>query len=96
MLDLPSAHVHIAAGTEEALCEWVDLAGLPPDWTASPAPASNMDLGTAWVHAGTSAVLVVPSALVPQGRLFRPHAQHPDFSCIRIGSAAPFAFDPAS
>ncbi|MGH7267329.1 MAG: RES family NAD+ phosphorylase [Candidatus Rokuibacteriota bacterium] len=69
-------------------------AALPRNWREYPAPAELADLGTAWVHDGASAVLVVPSAIVPQERnvLFNP--AHPDFRRVRIGRPEAFSFDP--
>jgi len=90
---LLAAYVQIPVDFGDELCERMDLARLPADWTASPAPTSTKDLGTAWVRAGTAAVLVVPSALVPQESLFLLNPQHPDFPRIRTGRAAAFAFD---
>jgi RES domain-containing protein len=45
-------------------------------------------------RAGTSPVLVVPSALVPHENLFLLNPLHLDFSRTRVGPASPFAFGP--
>ncbi len=72
----------------------VTAAALPPKWRAYPAPEALADLGTAWARAGTSAVLMVPSVIVPQERNFLLNPAHPDFRRIRLGRPEPFSFDP--
>jgi RES domain-containing protein len=67
---------------------------LPPNWRDYPAPDALADLGTEWVGAGRTAVLVVPSALVPQERNLLLNPAHRDFRRIRPGTPEPFSFDP--
>lgn len=38
---------------------------LPKNWSASPAPASLQRIGDEWVRTGASAVLEVPTSIVP-------------------------------
>jgi RES domain-containing protein len=66
---------------------------LPTDWRASPPPASLRAIGDAWVRAGKSAVLAVPSAVVESERIFLVNPAHPGFRRIRIGRPQPFAMD---
>ena len=51
-------------------------------------------MGTTWAREGKTAVLAVPSAVIPQERNYLLNPLHPSFSRIRIGAAQPFAFDP--
>jgi RES domain-containing protein len=67
---------------------------LPTTWRRYPAPDALADLGTAWVRAAATAVLVVPSAIVPQERNILLNPAHPDFRRIRLGTREPFSFDP--
>ena len=53
-----------------------------------------MRYGSAWLRRGSTAVLVVPSAIVPPECNVLLNPLHPDFDKIRIGRAHPFAFDP--
>ena len=53
-----------------------------------------MRYGPAWLRAGQSAVLEVPSAIVPSEKNYVPNPRHPDFRRIRIGKALAFVFDP--
>lgn len=72
----------------------IAAATLPPTWRRYPGPGHLADLGTAWVRAGTTAVLVVPSAIVPQERNVLLNPGHRDFRGIRLGTPEPFSFDP--
>lgn len=72
----------------------MDLAVLPDDWRTYPGPESLKDLGTAWVRSGESAVLLVPSCIVPRERNILLNPAHPDFQRIEQGPAEPFSFDP--
>lgn len=72
----------------------LDAALLPPDWRSYPAPERLQDLGTGWVRSGDSAVLLVPSAVIPRERNILLNPVHPDFLKIRIGPPEPFSYDP--
>ncbi len=63
----------------------VEAAALPHDWRRHPAPASLRGVGDDWLDAGRSAVLRVPSAIVPEESNFLLNPGHPDFARIRIG-----------
>jgi RES domain-containing protein len=72
----------------------LDSAGLPSDWRTHPAAPSTRAIGSAWIAAARSAVLSVPSALIPQERNYLLNPAHRDFHKIRIGKPEPFYFDP--
>lgn len=74
--------------------EVLDLSQLPANWKADPAPASVQAIGDAWAAAARSAVLRVPSVLVPAESSFLLNPRHPDFAKLRIGKGIPFEFDP--
>ncbi len=80
--DLPEAITILALGIED----------LPPDWRAYPAPASTQQIGTRWATERRSAVLSVPSALVPAERNYLLNPTHPEFRKITIGRPQPFSF----
>ena len=67
---------------------------LPSTWRAYPAPEALPELGTAWVHTRRTAVLVVPSAIVPQEQNFVLNPAHSEFRRIRLGTPEAFHFDP--
>ena len=72
----------------------VTARGLPGDWRSTPAPARLQRLGADWVRAGKTAVLSVPSAVVPQERNYAFNPRHADFARIKRGKPEPFRIDP--
>lgn len=72
----------------------LDVALLPPDWRSYPASERLQELGDGWVRSGESAVLFVPSAVIPGERNVLINPAHPDFPRIRIGRPEPFSYDP--
>jgi RES domain-containing protein len=74
--------------------ESLDAADLPADWRTYPAPESLARLGAEWVSAATTALLSVPSAVIPHERNYLLNPAHPDFGRLLIGPAEPFGFDP--
>lgn len=67
---------------------------LPGDWRTYPHPESTRTLGDAWLERAATAVLSVPSAIVPQERIYVLNPRHPKFAQLRIGPPQPFAYDP--
>lgn len=67
---------------------------LPANWRADPAPAELQALGDAWIAAGTSAVLRVPSSVIETESNFLLNPAHADFAKIILSEGRPFTFDP--
>jgi RES domain-containing protein len=76
------------------LIERLSSSTLPKNWRAYPAPRSTRAIGDAWLTRATSPVLQVPSVVIPSESNFLLNPVHPQFSKLRIGSPAPFLFDP--
>jgi RES domain-containing protein len=72
----------------------IRLAQLPTNWRRYPAPHALADIGTRWVRGRKTAVLAVPSAVIPSDLNYLLNPLHPAFKQIRIGEAAPFQIDP--
>jgi RES domain-containing protein len=77
----------------DGLVERVDVATLPRDWRQSPPPAALAAIGDAWASRGSSAVLAVPSALVPEETNYLINPRHADAAAIEVGQAEPFTVD---
>jgi RES domain-containing protein len=92
--DLLRRYVIFPVTFDDALLSAVDPAGLPKTWRRSPAPASLQAIGDMWAAAGTSAVLRVPSAIVPGEANFLLNPAHRDFARIALGPRQTIAFDP--
>lgn len=55
---------------------------LDAGWDSSPPPDFTRDLGTDWVHKGSSAIRRVPSAIIPAEHNLVMNPRHPDFAKI--------------
>jgi RES domain-containing protein len=66
---------------------------LPKNWNASPTPASLQKLGDDWVREQVSAVLEVPTAIVPREKNYLLNPAHPDFAKIKLEKPKRFVFD---
>jgi RES domain-containing protein len=66
---------------------------LPPNWREQPPPDETKDLGTRWAQGGATAVLRVPSVVVPAETNYLLNPAHPDFAKLVIGPPEPFALD---
>ncbi|MBI4207265.1 MAG: RES domain-containing protein [Betaproteobacteria bacterium] len=93
--DAKVALVSVEAAIPEAVVvEVVEVASLPKNWNSSPPIEATMALGTRWCVGLRSAVLKVPSAIVPGEFNFLLNPQHPDFKRIKLSKPEPFSFDP--
>lgn len=61
------------------------VAKLPRTWKQHPAPKANAGVGDNWVAAGKSAILKLPSAVVPEEFNYLLNPAHPDFTKIIRG-----------
>jgi RES domain-containing protein len=91
---IPFRYVAIPIGVPDRLVEDLDPASLPADWREEPPPPSCQAVGDTWVRNGRSAVLKVPSVIVPSEANYLLNPTHPDFRKISIGRPEPFVFDP--
>lgn len=92
--DAPEDRLAVAAELPAGLeVETVRAEDLPASWRAYPAPEALKDLGTAWVEAGRTAVLEVPSAVIPAEQNYLLNPRHPDLSGISLREPEPFTFD---
>ena len=91
---LPDDLVAIAIEIPEGLpARRIETAALARTWRASPPPESLAALGDAWAKDRASAVLSVPSAVVPGERNVLLNPAHPDFRKIHAGRPEKFALD---
>jgi len=67
---------------------------LPKEWDAEPPTPASQKIGDDWIKAARSAVLSVPSVLVPFERTLLVNPKHPDFKKIKIRDTGRFALDP--
>ena len=67
---------------------------LPPGWSGTRTAADVRKRGNDWLKRGSSAVLRVPSVVVPVEDNFLLNPAHPDFAAIEIAAPRPFRLDP--
>lgn len=76
------------------LVKSVENTDLPSGWDDDNPGKASQEFGTEWLKSGRSAVLKVPSILVPNDSNFLINPSHPDFRLIRVGKPKPFRFHP--
>jgi len=99
LIHLPSPgvlqrYVTIPIAFDDSRCIRLDPESLPRNWRNNPTLFSTRDIGTDWVNDSASAVLAVPSAVVPDEWNFLVNPRHPDFAKVLIGTPQPFKYDP--
>jgi RES domain-containing protein len=93
--DMPDDLVAVPADVPDTLPRTeLRAESLPPNWRVYPAPEALAELGTAWVRARRTPILLVPSVIVPQERNVLLNPAHSEFRRIRVGPPEPFSFDP--
>lgn len=80
-----SSYVVIETQFPDELVQNLDPALLPANWRASPAPAGTTAIGDNWIGESSSAILRVPSVIVPSEHNYLFNPSHREFSRISIG-----------
>ncbi|MEP6850699.1 MAG: RES domain-containing protein [Acidobacteriota bacterium] len=85
---------HATVGFDE---KWVknveDLAILPANWREFPIPDTVRKIGNDWIRQADSAILRVPTAILPAEFNYVVNLEHPLAREIVYGSVTPFVFD---
>jgi RES domain-containing protein len=96
-LDAPTLlekYVFLELDFDASLVTDLDRSSLPKNWQSDPVPEAIQAIGDRWVLSGDSAVLRVPSVLVPGESNFLLNPRHPDFGKLNISRPQAFRFDP--
>ena len=72
----------------------VEPESLPIGWDSPIAIPQTQRLGKSWASGNQSAILSVPSSIIPAERNFLLNPAHPDFAQILFQTPVPFRFDP--
>jgi RES domain-containing protein len=72
----------------------VEVADLPPTWRQYPAPAALALVGGRWLQEAATAILSVPSVVIPHERNYVINPGHSDVRRLVAGPPEPFRFDP--
>jgi len=88
------SYVFFEVEFDDSLVTELDIQALPNDWRASPAMPEVQQLGDDWLRSMRSAVLRVPSAIIPHepNYLLNPH--HKQFAKLTMSKPLPIEFDP--
>jgi RES domain-containing protein len=78
----------------EVKIEYLEVAQLPPDWRSIPAPAVLATMGDRWFRLGSTAILAVPSVVIPIEYNYLINPSHPDFIKLMVESPQAFELDP--
>ncbi|WP_114779011.1 RES family NAD+ phosphorylase [Botryobacter ruber] len=84
----------VIAVPDELPVEVVAADSLPANWQETKDYPVCQELGNAWYERGESAVLRVPSAIIPEEHNFILNTRHPDFAQLKIKAVEDFFFDP--
>jgi RES domain-containing protein len=79
---------------DEAMMTTIDLKKLPRGWNAEPPSLISKKIGDEWIQSSRSAVLAVPSVIVPREHTFLLNPKHRDFPRIKIKDSGSFVLDP--
>ena len=91
--ELLQRYVLIGVQIDESFVREISPPDLPRNWRVDPAPVASRQIGDRWIEAASSAVLRVPSTLVPAESNFLLNPAHPDFKKLVIGDPIAFDFD---
>jgi RES domain-containing protein len=72
----------------------MSLVSLPVDWDAEPAGRTSIEFSANWLHSGTSALLVVPSVIVPEEFNVLINPQHSGSARITAAKVRKWLYDP--
>jgi RES domain-containing protein len=92
---LAAYYLLIPCSLDASLVEVLDPSTLPLKWSSlvDPSWAILQRLGGEWIASKRSAVLRVPTAVVPEQYNYLLNPEHPDFSKIQVGAAIDFEPD---
>ncbi|MDQ2890270.1 MAG: RES family NAD+ phosphorylase [Gemmatimonadota bacterium] len=88
--DLTSYEIDVP---DELRFETIAATALPRDWQDHPGHPVLRAIGDAWVRGCNSAVLLVPSVIVPTEMNLLINPGHPDGARITVARELPFRFD---
>lgn len=82
------------ASWDEKIMISLEAKKLPHGWNTAMAGNASRHVGDDWIKSGKSAVLSVPSVIVPRERTFLLNPKHADFSRIKIKDNGLLELDP--
>jgi RES domain-containing protein len=74
--------------------EQIYVSDLPANWRELPSPESLQRIGDQWIARQLSAVLAVPSAVIPHESNYLLNPEHPQLKRMQVGRPVSFSLDP--
>jgi RES domain-containing protein len=106
-LSLAAMEIFVHLGEDAARLEYIyfdveipasvsilTLTQRPKGWRSEPPANASMRIGDRWLKAGKSALLEVPSAVIPSEMNLLLNPLHPEAAKLSVGIARVFHFDP--
>lgn len=91
---LPTGSIAIEIHIPDGLrIRTLEMSALARGWDDPTPSDTTRDIGTNWVREGATAILSVPSSIIPSERNYLLSPTHPDFAQIQFGVPRPFHFD---
>lgn len=78
---------------DELLFSTINLDDLPDDWNSTELCTRCQQLGSDWFKSKSTALLRVPSAVIPEEYNIVINTKHADFKKIKLITTLPFYFD---
>lgn len=78
---------------DEVVIERIAITELPTNWREEYPPLACQALGGRWLEQGRSAVLAVPSAIIPDESNYILNPEHRDFVRLLVQPPTAFMFD---
>ncbi len=92
---LAARYVMIQAQIPDGVAiERIDAQSLPAEWRSTRHLETLREIGARWARGRRSAVLAVPSVVIPAETNYLLNPLHPEFRRIRVGKPATFRLDP--
>ena len=86
--------VAIRVAFDASIVAWFPPRNLPHNWRSEPPPPGTQKVGDLWIKSAQTAVLALPSAIIPGEFNFLLNPTHPDFAKVVRGKPETFIFDP--
>ncbi len=90
---LPAFLYASVAFAEELIVRVEDVARLPPKWRGFPIPREVQKIGDDWIEGKRSAVLEVPTSVIPKGTNYVINLEHPDSKRVQYGKVENLIID---
>jgi RES domain-containing protein len=91
--DVPASYRYLEIEVPDAVpVDILDTRALPPNWASN--AAATRASGDEWLESRRTAVLAVPSVIVPETRNYLINPEHPGAAAIQIIRTYTHPFDP--